>query len=554
MELLEPNRPWNRRRLAVTAILFASVAVNVVLLTIYFSRPDRLDRAGTAATPTLAPEPAASTPGGPAQAAERGAQLQDRRVASAVEGTTGRERARPTPDIPLRETRPQEARGAFPTGSVPSAQLAAPPELVAPGGGQPEPSRAAAPYSTPRPGAQAIGSRALEETRSAPVAARSEAVPVPEILDREDDEAIDEPDEPDEAGSDRSPPTLRSLRFDPPEIADGETTNLLLDISDDLSGVKSVSGNIRSPSGAAMLPFQAQGENSGGAFLAHIRVPPKAETGVWYLAYLSVLDQADNPLVASFTPQSVPPGGALRVQSAESDSTPPEVRRVSVTKRSVNGGEPNVVITDIEDDRSGVASIMGAFQSASRAGLIRFVGRATGDPAVWEGDLSVPASAECGEWTAQFVRAVDNAGNITYLSGDAQPLAGIGFNVSGSSCDAIPPTLESITLSPTTVSNAAAAQIEVTAMVRDDGSGAASMLGWVNGPAATNGQIPRIFFSCTRSRPDADSPWVGRIQVGANAAAGIWKLGLVRLQDKALNSRDYGPDDPIVREAVFEVR
>src|SRR6185436_8495060 len=167
----------------------------------------------------------------------------------------------------------------------------------------------------------------------------------------------------------------------------------------------------------------------------------------------------------------------------------------------------NAVILDIDDDHSGVASIMGAFQSASKAGLIRFVGRSTSDPHVWEGDLAIPTSAECGEWTVQFLRAVDNAGNIAYLAGDAPPVAGVGFNVSSANCDATPPEIESLTLSPTTVSNSSPSEIQVTAVVRDEGSGTASMLGWVNGPVATNGQIPRIFFSCNRARNEPDSPW-----------------------------------------------
>ena len=45
-------------------------------------------------------------------------------------------------------------------------------------------------------------------------------------------------------------------------------------------------------------------------------------------------------------------------------------------------------------------------------------------------------------------------------------------------------------LSPNVVSSSVATEILVTAVVRDEGSGANSMLGWVNGPVSTNG-FPR---------------------------------------------------------------
>ena len=38
------------------------------------------------------------------------------------------------------------------------------------------------------------------------------------------------------------------------------------------------------------------------------------------------------------------------------------------------------------------------------------------------------------------------------------------------------------------------------------------------------------------------------------AAKGIWRIGLVRLQDKSLTSRDYTPKDPALAQSYFEVR
>jgi hypothetical protein len=38
------------------------------------------------------------------------------------------------------------------------------------------------------------------------------------------------------------------------------------------------------------------------------------------------------------------------------------------------------------------------------------------------------------------------------------------------------------------------------------------------------------------------------------AARGTWKIGRIRLEDKARNIRDYFPSDPILASATFEVQ
>ena len=140
---------------------------------------------------------------------------------------------------------------------------------------------------------------------------------------------------------------------------------LSIDVTDDLSGVKSVAGNVRSPSGVAVLPFEAQADSGGSVHSVRITIPASAETGVWYVANLFVYDRADNALIESYTPQTVPAGGTMRVASTDSDATPPEVGAVSVEKATVGGGERNRVMVEARDDRSGVANVTGFFETAN---------------------------------------------------------------------------------------------------------------------------------------------------------------------------------------------
>ncbi len=355
--------------------------------------------------------------------------------------------------------------------------------------------------------------------------------------------------------SDRTPPVLQSLGFDPREVAGGSATTLLVQVSDDLSGVKSVWGMLRSASGAAMLQFGPQGQSDGNLTAFRISIPAEAETGVWYVSMLDLTDQAGNSDVQRYTAATVPAGGTLRVVSSESDSTAPEVLQIWVEKASVDGGEKNAVRIEARDDRSGVASIMGFFQNPTKSAQIWFTCALNEGSGYWEGSVPVPANADCGEWTLQYLKAVDNAGNIAYLQGNVPPMAGVGFRVSGGTdCDSSPPTLEAFELSPTVVSNQAATEILITATVRDVGTGAVSMTGWFEGPVSTSGETPKNYFFCSPNRSNPDAPWTGKIMVPQYAPKGTWKVGTIRLQDKALNFRQYSSADPVVAGVVFEVQ
>ena len=128
------------------------------------------------------------------------------------------------------------------------------------------------------------------------------------------------------------------------------------------------------------------------------------------------------------------------------------------------------------------------------------------------------------------------------------------FDVSHPECDTTPPVLDSLTLSPTTVQNEVASIILVTAGASDEGSGVSSMYGDALGPIASNGQPPRIRFVCARNANDPNGPWTAKIQVPQHAAKGTWKVGFLQVEDKAKNTRNYGPNDPVLAGGIFEVQ
>jgi hypothetical protein len=358
----------------------------------------------------------------------------------------------------------------------------------------------------------------------------------------------------DDPESDRRPPVLQNLRFDPPEIKGGGTAMLSVGAIDELSGVKFVYGSVRSPSGAAMVPFSARDLTGGGVFSATIAIPARGEMGDWFVASLQLVDKAENSLATSFARATVPEGGVLRVVSEDSDATAPTVQRVSVVKGSVEAGERNQIVVEVDDDRSGVAQVTGAFQSPSKSAFIPFTCARNGESPTWEGDVRIPENADCGEWTLRQLRVVDKANNSSFLSMDAPQVGRVSFLVAGGGgCDAEPPVVDALFFSPAAVSNATAAEIVVTVRAHDEGSGVASLSGWIDGPVATNGQAPRIYFECMPDPRDKDGPMTARITVPQFAAKGVWKVTLAQVADKARNTRAYNRDDPALKDATFTV-
>jgi hypothetical protein len=357
----------------------------------------------------------------------------------------------------------------------------------------------------------------------------------------------------DDPESDRHPPVLAYLRFDPPEIRDGNLATLSVGATDDLSGVKFVFGTVRSPSEAAIIPFTAQDEAGTGVFTTRIAIPRQAETGDWFVGSLQIVDKADNPLNLAFAKATVPAGGSLRVTSDDSDSVAPTVHRVSVDKATVAAGEKVQILVDVDDDRSGVASVTGTFQSPTKSAFVPFGCRDNGD-STWVGDVSIPASANCGEWTLGQLRVADKANNTAYLTSDAPEVGTVAFVVTGGGgCDSEPPVVDGVSVSPAVVSNAAASEVVLSFTIHDDGSGVGSLSGRIEGPVSATGQVPKIFFAWASDPQHPDAPITTKIPVPQFAARGTWSIVLVQVMDKARNTRTYNKNDPALAGGSFTV-
>ena len=354
--------------------------------------------------------------------------------------------------------------------------------------------------------------------------------------------------DPRDPNSDTVPPQLLSINFDPPQVQDGGDSNLIITATDDLSGIRGISGTLTSPNGKAVQGFAQQREGETMRYVSRIHIPEKAEEGIWKVSFLTMSDMATNSVTLSYAQGTLPPTATLKVISSASDSTPPSLRNVWLDRGAMRAGEHNTLFVDAQDEKSGVHLVAAVFLSPSK--LARFgVGCHKGANDVWECDIFPPQCLDCGDWTLEQVQLQDNANNFATVRQENPAVQAVRLNITSDSCDSAPPVLQGLALSRTViVMGRDEPVIEVTAQVSDDGCGVGGVSGQIVGPG---GNSSGTFFSLQQRD---GMTFVGTIRLHANSARGVWRVQSLTVNDKGQNLKIYYANDPLLARAMFTLK
>jgi hypothetical protein len=354
--------------------------------------------------------------------------------------------------------------------------------------------------------------------------------------------------QPKDPNSDTTPPQLMAVQFAPAEIQDGQQTQVIVLASDDISGIRGISGTISSPSGKALQGFATQREGDTNRFVANVTIAKNAEQGMWKITFLNMSDNASNSVTLSFAQGTVPPSAVLRVTSSNSDNTPPALKNVWVDKRAIQGGEKDAIFVEAEDDKSGINLVSAVFRSPAKIARIG-AGCQARDANVWQCELSVPACVDCGDWQLEQVTLQDKANNLATFRQDNPLVAATKINISGAACDNTPPVLQSLVLDTNEVTlSDHGATVTVTIAASDDNCGVSGASGQFVGPGPGSGG----FFPLAQAGDSGT--WTGRIQLDPRSAKGTWRINSIQLNDAGHNLKVYYASDPLLANGVFHVR
>ncbi|HUJ15038.1 MAG TPA: hypothetical protein VL284_14725 [Thermoanaerobaculia bacterium] len=354
---------------------------------------------------------------------------------------------------------------------------------------------------------------------------------------------------PNDPNSDTTPPQLISIEFVPPQIQDGQSATVVVTATDDLSGVRGISGTISSPSGKALQGFATQRDGDSNRYVGHLLIAKNSEQGVWRVSFLNMSDNASNSVTLSAAQGMLPATAVLQVVSSNSDNTPPVLRNIWVDKRAIQGGEKDTIFVQADDDNSGVALVSAVFHSPSNLARVGAGCQNNGDGNTWQCDLAVPTCVDCGDWQLEQVTLQDKANNIATFRMDNPLVAATKINIAGSACDNTPPVLQSLVLDTNQITlGDRGAVVSVTIAATDDNCGVAGASGQYVGPGAGSGG----FFPLVQSGDSGT--WTGKITLDPRAAHGIWRIVSIQLTDQGHNLKVYGASDPALANAAFQVR
>jgi hypothetical protein len=356
-------------------------------------------------------------------------------------------------------------------------------------------------------------------------------------LPREKTESIE-----DDGSSDLVPPQLLTADFNPPQVQDGETTQFAAMVTDNLSGVRSVSGVIVNPSGSVQ-GFSCTKEGETNRFLAAIKVAKDAPEGTYLVKYLTLMDNASNTVNLNSAQGALPPTAQFKVVSNDPDAKGPQLKAVWLDRQAMRGGERNTMFVQAEDEKTGIQVINGSLISPAKFARLGFSCK-EGTAGTWECAIQSPTCLDCGVWKLEQLQLQDKANNLVTYRGDNPLVAGVFVDINADICDAQPPTVTSLLVETPVVKQGTAARLVAT-MMDEGGCGPSSL----SGQAVPTGVGQRVYFSFRQS----GESWIADVQIPEKAAKGLWSLAWVQAHDKGYNLRTYPSTDPTVSKVTFRV-
>jgi len=217
-----------------------------------------------------------------------------------------------------------------------------------------------------------------------------------------------------ETGGDTTPPNIESIEVSPLTVKVGETVTVRAKVTDDMSGVDSVSVLYVTSSnkrGRHITLYQ-----NNGFWEGKYTVKSFDESGIWKLDFIFLMDKAENILRLYERDNDLPKGNITDFtidNETGGDTTAPKIESIEVSPLTVKVGETVTVRVKVTDDMSGVDSVAMWYESPSSDMRVITFYQNNG---LWEGRYTVRSVDEIGIWKFDSISISDKAGNELFLS------------------------------------------------------------------------------------------------------------------------------------------
>ncbi|MEH7492841.1 Ig-like domain-containing protein, partial [Neobacillus niacini] len=275
--------------------------------------------------------------------------------------------------------------------------------------------------------------------------------------------------------ADVTPPTLLGVSVDKNSLQVGEEVTISLDVKDEQSDIGYINVNYKLPN-RSYKNAQAYFNSLTGKYEAKIEIGQYAKSGTWVIEDVNVQDTEGNSKYifnnkASSGYQGIEgmdlSSGNFVVKNDNEDSTPPEVRSMTVNKTQFVPGETAIVELDVFDHQSGVNDVYIAF-SGSNNGYVHTSAYYNETTHKYEAQIQVDDSTRPGLWSLEYIYVNDNEGNYQNLDSDEYDFSSANYSIINEAVDIIPPSVNSISVDKQEVK--AGEEITISLDVKDDQS------------------------------------------------------------------------------------
>ena len=372
---------------------------------------------------------------------------------------------------------------------------------------------------------------------------------------------------------DTKAPVLHSVSVDKDIVQAGESFELSLNITDDISGVYIISTSFINETTGTLIsnPFEFVETSEDDTYTFSIQVPENEASGALRLDHVELRDKNNNAIIYRSSKNSealeylLPNEIIIQVENQKGeDLEAPKLIDVSVTPETVKSGEYFTLNLDVTDDMSGVDYISAYFvnkQNGRTISLDYFIR----EP-ITEGKVQVEWLVDEYEGNGSFyldhVQLSDVTGHsVIYRSYSSnfpeEPYLpkGVELTVTNDDTeDIIPPKLHSVSIDKNTVE--APGQATLTLDISDDISGV-NMVGiyFVNKQNDRTISVDDFLTSHKNGKIQLNIP------VSEFEPSGIFDLRSVTLYDTSGNSVQYDsinvgydPENPLPNEISFFVK
>jgi methionine-rich copper-binding protein CopC len=341
-------------------------------------------------------------------------------------------------------------------------------------------------------------------------------------------------------------PEFKSITVDKKVASAGSKINVIVDASDNLSGISDLSAqyilDYKKADGSTDRDYQyVQFKQTGSKYTASITVNEyNIRSGKWRLENVNIKDNAGNiryipnsKINPNYSDSKDLSSGEFEITGTIVDKNPPALKSVSVSQKTAKAGDSVTLSIDASDDLSGVERAYLYYILPS--GETKYL-NANLINGKYQTTININNYTQPGKWKIQYIGLQDKANNWNsiYNSKSGQPLQSwqksqdlsLGdFEIQGTILDTKKPELKTIIVDKKIAKSGDVINISVG--ITDDISGVKSINAEYVSPS---GNTRYVSFKLV------DGVYKSTIGINNYTEAGVWKIQSIYLSDNAENS------------------